>query len=161
MSLQKTSGSKENCKKTFAHSLSSNYSELRKNFCPKCGEKTILSCQSCNARIKGDYYVEGVIGFSRFHVPSFCDNCGAPYPWTERSKTAAYNLIHFSDTLTLDEKHELNNSINDLLKDLPNSKLAELKFKKYAAKAGKEVANGLRDLLIDLVSETAKKAIWG
>jgi len=120
-----------------------------------------MSCQQCNSRIKGHYHVEGVIGFSSFHVPSFCDNCGQPYPWTDRSKKAAYDLIHFSESLTLDEKHDLNNSIDDLLKDSANSNLAGLKFKKYAAKAGKEVANGLKDVLIDLVSETAKKAIWG
>jgi hypothetical protein len=140
---------------------SSSYSELKKNFCSQCGEKTITNCPACNARIKGDYHVESVIGFSKFHVPSFCDNCGQSYPWTERSKTAAYDLIHFSDTLTLEEKHELNNSIDDLLKNSPNKTIAELKFKKYVAKAGKEIANGLKDILVAVVSESVKKSIWG
>jgi hypothetical protein len=28
-------------------------------------------------------------------------------------------------------------------------------------KVGKEVAGGLKDILVDVVSETVKKAIWG
>ena len=145
------------------HVITSNtgYSELTKKYCPECGELTITNCPKCNALIKGDYYVEGVIGFSQYHAPAFCDNCGNAYPWTESSQKAAYELIHFSDTLTLEEKDDLNKTITDLMKDSPRSQLAQLKFKKYAAKMGKELANGLKNVLIDLVSETAKKAIWG
>ena len=61
--------------------------EHRKDFCDKCGEKTIHECPACKAPIKGDYKVEGVcaIGFST-PVPTNCENCGQPFPWTDRKK---------------------------------------------------------------------------
>jgi hypothetical protein len=33
--------------------------------------------------------------------------------------------------------------------------------KAFMSKVGKEIASGVRDILVDIVSETAKKAIWG
>lgn len=149
------------CRNGHVITTNTSYSDLTKKFCPKCGETTITNCEKCNSPIKGDYYIEGVIGFSQYHTPAFCDNCGAAYPWTESAQNAAYELIHFSDSLSLEEKDDLNKTITDLIKDSPRSQLAQLKFKKYAAKMGKELANGLKNVLIDLVSETAKKAIWG
>jgi len=63
------------------------YPEFRKEFCDKCGEKTITSCPKCNANIRGEYYVVGVIAVrGRTPVPEYCHECGAPYPWTEKSK---------------------------------------------------------------------------
>jgi len=137
------------------------YSELTKKFCPSCGELTVKSCSNCSAPIKGEYELENVISFSKYHAPSFCDNCGNAYPWTEAAQNAAYELIHFSDSLNLEEKEELNKTIAELMKDSPKSQLAQLRFKIYASKMGKELANGLKNVLIDIVSETAKKAIWG
>lgn len=139
----------------------SSYSEQRKRFCPKCGKQTTQTCLKCYSEIKGYYHVDNVISFSNYSTHAFCDNCGEAYPWTERARKAAHDIIHFSETLSFDEMIELDNSIQELIKDSPQSKLAELDFKKYAAKAGKEVANGLRDILIDIVSETLKKSIWG
>lgn len=136
-------------------------SNMLQKFCSDCGEPTITACQHCNANIKGDYNVPNVFSIFEYYRPSFCDNCGQQYPWTQSSKDAAYELIQFTDSLNENEKDDLKNSINDLLKDSPKTKVAEIKFKKYALKAGKEVASGLKDILIDIVSETAKKSIWG
>jgi hypothetical protein len=36
-----------------------------------------------------------------------------------------------------------------------------VRFKKFAARGGKDVVSAMRDILIDVVSETVKKAIWG
>ena len=76
-------------------------------------------------------------------------------------KEAAIELIDFADKLDDKEKDELKNSIDDLIKETPKTAIAELKFKKYVLKAGTEIGKGLKDILIDLVSETVKKSIWG
>ena len=39
--------------------------------------------------------------------------------------------------------------------------LGIVRFKKYAAKGGKEIGRSFRDILVEIVSETVKKSIWG
>jgi hypothetical protein len=67
------------------HQITDSYNQFpqfRKKFCDKCGERTIHQCPACNHPIKGFYQVEGVITGSRAPVPSHCENCGKPYPWS-------------------------------------------------------------------------------
>lgn len=66
--------------------------QFRRNFCSKCGEKTIHQCPACSAPIPGDYHADGVvaIGFST-PVPSHCENCGEAFLWTkEKSQLAGH-----------------------------------------------------------------------
>ena len=135
-------------------------SQFLKKFCSDCGAETIMSCKKCNTPIKG-LYLGDSFGLPHYDAPSFCDNCGQPYPWTLTKKEAAIELIDFADKLDDKEKDELKNSIDDLIKETPKTAIAELKFKKYVLKAGTEIGKGLKDILIDLVSETVKKSIWG
>jgi hypothetical protein len=67
------------------HQITDNYyssPEFRKNFCTKCGEKTIYQCPNCGSDIRGDYHADGVvaIGF-KTPVPTHCEKCGKPFPW--------------------------------------------------------------------------------
>jgi hypothetical protein len=67
------------------HKITEYYSsqpEHRQNYCEQCGSETITSCQECGADIRGNYDVEGaaVVG-SETDVPSYCHDCGEPYPW--------------------------------------------------------------------------------
>lgn len=136
-----------------------NDAQFLKNFCPDCGAATIMNCTNCNTPIKG-LYIGDSFGFPDYNAPSFCDNCGQPYPWTKSKKEAAAELIDFSDKLDDNEKQDLKNSIDDLIVETPRTAIAGMKFKKYVSKAGSEIAKGLKDILIDLVSETVKKSIW-
>ena len=54
----------------------------------------------------------------------------------------------------------MNNSINDLVTDSAKTNFAIVKFKPCAAKAGTEIAKGLRDILIDAIGEAVRKSIW-
>jgi hypothetical protein len=128
-------------------------------FCPHCGENTITNCQHCQAPIKGYYLSDYPIIGLPYDKSSFCDSCGKPYPWTERGQQAAYALIEFSE-LDEEEKKDFKESISALSIDTPGTPLAIAKFKKYAKKASSEVGSGLKTLMIELVSETVKKAIW-
>lgn len=138
------------------------YPDHNKDFCDKCGEKTITTCQVCNASIRGDYHVSGVsaIGFT-YTPPSYCDNCGNPYPWVAEKLNAAIELADLLDELTPEEKEQLKMSLDDLVKDGPRTVVAQTRFKRILSKTGPEIATGFKDILVDVVSETVKKAIWG
>ena len=120
-----------------------------------------MNCPECNSPIKGYYNVPGVIGGFNYDRPKFCDSCGKPYPWPARQPASAKELVDFTDNLTKEEKEDLKKSIDNLIKDNANTTVAQVKFKKYVGKAGTEVAKGMRDILVDIVSETVKKTIWG
>jgi hypothetical protein len=111
--------------------------------------------------IKGYHDIPGVIGFFDYNKPNYCENCGQPFPWTNRKNNAARELIALADTLNEEEIRELQTSITDMIKGGPQAVDAQAKFKKHIGKAGAEIAKGLRDILVDILSETVKKAIWG
>ncbi|MEA4866689.1 MAG: DUF2321 domain-containing protein [Sphaerochaeta sp.] len=135
--------------------------ELREKYCSKCGESTITQCPNCQSSIRGNYYVPGVISFHTFICPSFCHNCGRPFPWTERSLQAASELMELSGKLEDAELIQFRTDLDSLMKDTPQTKVASFRVKTFLSKVGKEIASGVRDILVDIVSETAKKAIWG
>ncbi|MGB3730164.1 MAG: DUF2321 domain-containing protein, partial [Thermodesulfobacteriota bacterium] len=43
----------------------------------------------------------------------------------------------------------------------PRTKLAETRFKKIMMKTGKESLDAMKSILIDIVSETIKKSLFG
>ena len=94
-------------------------------------------------------------------LPSFCPDCGEPYPWTEASLKAAKELADELDNLSLEEREILKKSLDDIMvmEDTPQTPVAATRFKKLIVKAGKPAAEAFRKLLIDVASETAKKII--
>jgi hypothetical protein len=136
-----------------------NPSRMRK-FCEKCGEATITSCPSCRESIPGYYLDSSVIGF-RYEPPAFCGECGKPFPWTERRLAAARELANEAEHLSTEERQQLADSLDYLTRDTANTQVAVGRFRRLVAKAGGETGNALRSVLIDVVSEAAKKAIWG
>lgn len=138
--------------------------EHNKKFCDKCGAPTITDCQNCNTPIKGLYHRSSDI--RAYHptdlaLPSFCPHCGNPYPWTEARLKAARELADELDNLSLEEREILKKSLDDIMvmEDTPQTPVAATRFKKLVAKAGKSAAEAFRKLLVDVLSETAKKII--
>lgn len=136
-------------------------------FCDKCGAKLISICPSCKNPIPGsidpnDYNSDVFIlsGPTVTPVPKYCNSCGKPYPWTQSAIDSAKELIEMSE-LDSTDKESFNESIPDLLVDTPKTKLAITKFKIYTDKIGSGIADGLKEVLVDVVSETVKRAIWG
>jgi len=64
-------------------------SEFNRNFCSYCGAKTLKSCPSCNADIRGEYHVPNVYIVGDSMVPDICDNCGTDFPWRSKKKKIA------------------------------------------------------------------------
>ena len=133
--------------------------EFKKNFCDKCGASTIDSCQKCKTPIRG--YYNGNISIAPFSVPSFCYACGQSYPWTEAKIKAAKDLADELDKLKPDEKEALKKSIDDIIRDTPQTQVAAIRIKKLMVKAGAEAATFFRQILVDIASEAVKKQIWG
>ena len=131
-----------------------------KEYCEKCGSKTIIKCQQCGTQIQGEYHVEGVFGISHYQAPSFCIKCGKPFPWTEAKIVAAQELANEMDGLSEKEREILSKSIDDIVNENPRTILATTRVKKLLPKIGKQFGEAFRDILVDIASETAKKALW-
>jgi hypothetical protein len=130
---------------------------INKKFCDKCGAPTITTCQYCNATIKGAYHTRTTT--SSYARKSFCPDCGKPYLWTEAKLKAAKELADELNKLSLEEREMLKKSIDDIIRDTPQTPVAATRVKKLIVKAGKPAAEAFRKLFIDVASETAKKII--
>jgi hypothetical protein len=129
------------------------------DFCSSCGARTTTQCPSCKEPIRGRYHHPKV--YAPYGAPAYCHKCGTSYPWTAARIEAAKSLADEIAGLDESEKLLLKTSIDDIVRDTPSTQAASLRFKKFAAKGGKEVVSAMRDILVDVVSETVKKAIWG
>ncbi|MED4690631.1 DUF2321 domain-containing protein [Peribacillus frigoritolerans] len=134
------------------------YAVANQNYCEDCGAKTIYECQRCKTKIRGDD--DYSIGYDMLQIaPKHCSECGTAFPWLEEKLNAAKELVDEMEGLNVQEKDKLKASIDDLIINGPRTELASTRFKKLVPKAGKELANGMRDILVDIASETAKKLI--
>jgi hypothetical protein len=129
--------------------------------CTECGSQTITACPECNSTIRGYYHVPGVIGFFDYDKPAYCYNCGKPFPWTVSGLEAASELADELDGLSQEEKQQLKESFPDLVRNTPKTVVAETRFKKLMKKAGAEAYDGMKSILVDVVSEAVKKSIFG
>lgn len=141
-------------------SFDSSYSE---NFCSKCGANTITACPNCNSILRGKYIVPGVLDLTtdKSPAPFYCYNCGKAYPWTERAIEAAELLILEDENLNDTEKQQFSESLPDLLTEspTPRTNIAIVRFKKFLGKTASYTAEGIRDIFVDVASETIKKSL--
>lgn len=135
------------------------YPQFKKDFCNKCGEKTIMACQKCNLPIKGEYHVPGFVGSSKYNIPRFCEGCGKPYPWIDTKLQAAFELIDLMDSLNEDELKDFKISVEDLVRESTKVAVAKVKVKRYMTRVDNDVSKGLSDLLKDILSEKTRSAI--
>lgn len=146
------------------HMITARYNsspEQSAKYCDSCGEKNIISCENCHTHIRGSYVVPGVLGAFGYAIPSYCHECGKSYPWTQQKLEAAKELAEELSELSEEEKESLKKSLDDLVKDGPKTVVATTRFKRLVSKTGPEIATGFKDILVDVVSESVKKAVWG
>ncbi len=129
-------------------------------FCRECGQPTLTRCENCGAAIRGDHSIPDVVSFFAYSVPAFCHSCGHAYPWTAARLQAARDLAQEAEGLSPEEREVLTESLDDLVRDSPNTPVAASRFRRVVAKAGQAAAQGFRSILVDVVSETAKKMLW-
>ncbi|WP_291636477.1 DUF2321 domain-containing protein [Clostridium sp.] len=139
-------------------SYANGYASSRENYCSDCGSQTMMQCPKCNQAIKGSATEYGYLG--TYIAPSYCYACGNPFPWTSEKLSVARELIELDSNLLDEDITELSNNMEFLISETPRTNLAAMKFKKFLSKAGSTTASALKDILVDIASETAKKIIW-
>lgn len=130
--------------------------------CTTCGAKVLTGCPACGQRIRGYYDVPGVaaIGFG-YDPPSFCDRCGAAFPWVGR-KERIYELQNRLDEENLDPATEL--ELRETLDALAEGGLDE-KTERQRWERVKRLApgfwdrSGVRAVLESVVSAAAKSQL--
>lgn len=143
------------------HVLSDSNANSQK-YCDLCGKETISKCQKCSTLIQGEYEVTDFIDLSpsTYDHPNYCYNCSNPFPWTQLVIDNAVELVALDENLTENNKELIKNIIPDLLIDTPTSPIAQAKYKITMSKATNVVKNAMYNLLVDVISETAKKTIF-
>lgn len=149
--------------------------EKQKKFCQECGAATIIACPTCDEKIQGteiklrqDFAVgpdgpAGRIVHSKIlsgrpaGVPSYCSNCGKPYPWTENKIMIAIQILAEFGNLNEEEKKTINQDIENIAKDVPEAELSARRIKRIwekCSRAGYEV-------IMELASRTAAQILKG
>jgi hypothetical protein len=143
-----------------------NNDQIPEKYCATCGDEMINKCLECGVYIKGTPRLPSQLNppysyFGDLYIrQSYCTNCGKPYPWTARAEEAAYQLIEMAVELSQQEKDDWKETIPLLIKETPKINVAAVKFKSFTKKAGDEIGKAVRDVVIGVVSEVVKKAIF-
>jgi hypothetical protein len=121
-----------------------------RKFCGSCGAKTITQCFSRQSPIRGEPRVSWMASDAvpPYTCPSFCKDCGSPYPWTQSKLVAARELIELSDDIEASDKEILVADLPDLARETPKTKVAAIRFRKIAFRLGGSVASALRDIAV-------------
>lgn len=100
------------------------------------------------------------IGFEDPPSANFYHHFGEPYHWAERKIQSAKALADEFD-LPSSEREKLKRSLDELYGDTPQTEVAAEWFKKIMAKVGKESCAAMREIAIGVLSEAARKSIFG
>jgi len=94
--------------------------------------------------------------YDSWKFPNYCLNCGSSFPWTARHLKAAAELVDMSN-LSADQKTELKAELPELGQDTPRTKVAALKIGRFIKNAAPEIAIAMREILVNVATEAAKK----
>jgi len=153
--------------------------ETNPDFCNECGQPTFTICLHCKNPIQGCRHTERerVTSFNQltnearkrtdlfcqqefYKIPSYCNQCGQPFPWIEARLKAAKLLIEEDEQLDIAEKETLILNLPDIIVETPNTQLAVSRFKKITSKALTVTGEGLKNILIEICSEAIKTILW-
>lgn len=132
--------------------------QFQQSFCDKCGEETIMECPECKDTIRGHYHVPGVVGGYDYDLAHFCHNCGKPFPWTTRTLAAASELA--KNELSEDESEEFDRNLGEIVRETPQAKASASRIKTLLGKMAAGTAKSVREIIVDVASESAKKMLW-
>lgn len=122
----------------------------KRKFCTLCSAPVISECPHCHKRIKGAYFqtqtytvrttlfgkeesqrsLSQELDTSTYQIPSFCDECGHPYPWTERILESANAIFDMLDEISPENKEHLKEIFPDLISDTSKTIPSALIFEK-------------------------------
>jgi len=145
--------------------------EKRKKFCPECGAATRIDCPGCGAEIQGaqikvsESWVDARVGRQRMiratpadvPAPAYCQNCGKPFPWTQKKITTAIQILAEFGDLNEEEKKTIEQDIANIGKDVPEAELSARRIKRIWER-GKSVGY---EAIMEFASRTAAKILKG
>jgi len=125
-------------------------------FCSRCGASTITQCE-CGQSIRGRYWITSR-EIPPYRRPAFCLECGRAFPWTQIAIEAARE---YATAVELEaDQREFADLIENLVRDNPRTVVSAARVKQLLEKAGPAVSEGFQKILVDVISESVKKAIW-
>lgn len=137
------------------------YSEKNSNYCALCGEITISKCDKCNAIIRGTLFIDKRPFESIETAPNFCYQCGNQFPWLVKNIEAALEIATQSSGNGNINRIELKNDLLELAKDTPATSVTAFKISKIIKNLPENALKIFNNLLVEIISETAKKIIFG
>jgi len=128
--------------------------------CPICGAETFSSCLGCREPIWAlSSPSPPPIGTSGSpadqpapQLPRYCHCCGRPFPWTERVLSAVRSVIREIAALDPYERDQLRRSIDHIVHETPQTRLAVLRINAALSRVGGETAASLRALIVSIAS---------
>jgi hypothetical protein len=128
-------------------------------FCEHCGARNLKQCPNCERPIRG-HYVGGAIGFP-YVRPSFCIYCGKPFPWTEKTLSAAKELADEIEELSADDRERLKQNLEEIASDNPRTEVAAGRIRNTIARIGPATGRVLERLATEIATEAARKILLG
>jgi hypothetical protein len=130
--------------------------EMNSKHCPHCGAETLSSC-TCGEPIRGAHY-GGASSYGIENAPAYCHACGRAYPWTESSLQALSDLLELSGVPEA-EQLALRDGLPALLADAPETRVAAVRWKRFLAAGGKQVADAVKSVLVSITTEYVKREL--
>jgi len=98
-----------------------------------------------------------VISFTAYEVPSFCHECGHPYPWIQNSIDAMMELMEFENAFTDRDKEEMKNALIDISNESSKTELGVTKIKKAIHQVSPTMKDIFIRIIINIASEKVKR----
>ncbi len=134
------------------------FPEKSQKYCKYCGAPTITACPNCHEGIRGKQSGGGLLYYAGYRPPNHCHECGKAYPWIEAKLEAARELA--KEELEPDDAQVLSDALPDLVASTPKTPVAVGRVKRIFNKVGPAVGEGFKEILVGVIAETAKRAIW-
>lgn len=152
----------------------------RKNFCPQCGAPTIIECPHCHNRIKGIRYETGnkfvsgnmltgethyrevryeVEGNAKNIIPSYCEHCGKPFPWTQQLLDSSSMIFDTMDNISDSDKDKLKEIFPNLISNTAATIPAALQFNVILNKTSDLAVSAIKALAENCIVEAARQFI--
>jgi hypothetical protein len=135
--------------------------ELAGKFCKDCGGTILTACPSCRSRIRGHYFISGLLSTRDYHPPNYCEDCGKPFPWMEERLRVASALTDELENVNESDRVRIKESLGEIAKDSPATSLAVIRLKKLLGTATDAIGRALWNAAIDIATEAAKKGLLG
>ncbi len=124
----------------------------RQRFCNVCGTESLAACPRCQSPFPAYSQIPP--------APAFCGGCGNPLPWTVQSLQAAVDLADLQDYLSSADRELLKKSLDDLIRDTPQTIVAVQRVKILLSKGAKPTLEAFRSILVNIVTESVKKSLF-